>query len=75
MNRELLDRAIVCKPCTAMGTILKSIIPSKQYQAYKPCIGSNQEIQIDFARPVNKEKDLEIFILTCLPLYSPIPPL
>ena len=35
MNRDLLVRAIECKPCTAIGKNLKSIIPAKQFQAHK----------------------------------------
>ena len=38
MNRDLLVRAIECKPCTAIGKNLKSIIPAKKFQAHKPCL-------------------------------------
>ena len=53
MNRDLLVRAIECKPCTAVGKNLKSMITAKQFQAHKPCIVTNQVIQIDFAGPIN----------------------
>ena len=62
MNRDLWLRLKECKPCTAIGKNLKSIIPAKQFQARKPCIVPNQEIQIDFAGPINNEKDHEIYI-------------
>ena len=64
MNRDLLVRAIECKPCTAIGKNLKPTISAKQFQAHKPCI--NQEIQIDFAGPIINEKKNEIYILTCI---------
>ena len=48
----------------AIGENLKSAIPVKQFQFDKTCIVSNQEIQIDFAGPINNEKEHEIFILT-----------
>ena len=65
MKRDLLVRAIECKPCTAIGKNLKSIIPKKQFQAHKPCLVPNQETQIDFAGPINNSRDHEIYILTC----------
>ena len=73
MNKDLFVRAIECKPCIAIGRNLKSIIPIKQYQAHKPCIVRNQEIQIDFARPINNKKDHEICVLTCIDRFSNYP--
>ena len=48
----------------AIGENLKSFIPAKQYQFDKTSIVSNHEIQIDFAGPINNEKEHELFILT-----------
>ena len=73
MNRDLLVRATECKPCTAIGKNLKSIILAKQFQAHKPCTVPNQPIQIDFAGPINNEKGHEIFILTCNDIFSKYP--
>ena len=73
MNRDLLVRAIECKSCTAIGKNLKSIIPAKQFQAHKACIVPNYEIQIDFAGPINNEKDQEKYILTCIDRFSKYP--
>ena len=64
MNRDLLVKAIECKSCTAIGKNLKSVIPAKQFKAPTPCKVPNQEIQIDFAGPINNEKEHEIYILT-----------
>ena len=55
MNRDLLVKAIECKFCTVIGKNLKYAIPAKQFKAHTPCIVPNQEIQIDFAGPINKE--------------------
>ena len=73
MNCDLLVRAIECKSCTAIGKNLKSIIPAKQYQAHRPCIVPNQEIQVDIAGPINNEEDHEIYILTCIDRFSKYP--
>ena len=73
MNLDHLVRAIECKPCTAIGKNLKSMFRARQFQAHKPCIVPNQEIQIDFAGPLNNEKDHEIYILTCIDTFSKYP--
>ena len=73
MNRDLLVKAIECKSCTAIGKNLKSVIPAKQFKAHTPCIVPNQEIQIDFAGPINNEKEHEMYILTCIDRSSKYP--
>ena len=73
MNRDLLVKAIECKSCTTIGKNLKSVIPAKQFKAHTPCIVPNQEIQIDFAGPINNEKEHEIYILTCIDRFSKYP--
>ena len=70
MNRDLLVKSIECKSCTIIGKNLKSVIPAKQFKAHTPCIVPNQEIQIDFAGPINNEKEHEIYILTCIDRFS-----
>ena len=73
MNRDLLFQAIDCKVCTAIGKNLKSIIPAKQFQAHKPRMVPNQELQIDSAGPINNEKDHETYILTRIDRFSKNP--
>ena len=73
INRDWLVKAIECKSCTAIGKNLKSVIPAKQFKAHTPCIVPNQEIQIDFAGPINNEKEHEIYILTCIDRFSKYP--
>ena len=73
MNRNLLVRSIECKPCTAIGKILKPNIHTKQFQAHKPCIVANQEIQLGFAGPIINEKEHEIYILICIDRFSKYP--
>ena len=48
MNRELIVKATECKPCTAIGKNLKSVITATQFGPHIPCVEPNQENQIDF---------------------------
>ena len=48
MKREIIVKATECKPSTAIGKNLKSVIPAKQFKALIPCVEQNQEFQIDF---------------------------
>ena len=73
MNCDLLVQAIECKSRTAIGKKLKFGFPAKQFQAHKICIVQNQEIQIDFAGPINNEKDHEFYILKCIDRFSKCP--
>ena len=73
MNRDHLVRALQCKSCTAIGKKLKWTIPAKQYQAHKPRIIPNQEIQIDFAGLIYNEKGHENCILTRSDRFSKYP--
>ena len=66
MNRDRFVRSIDCKSSTAFGKNLKSVIPAIQYQSNKPRRLPNQEIQTDFAGPMNNEKKHEIHLLTCI---------
>ena len=59
MNRGLIVKSTECKPCTAIGKNLKSVIPAKQFQPHIPCAEPNQEIQIDFGEPIVDEKENE----------------
>ena len=44
MHRELIVKATECKPCTAIGKNLESVIPAKQITPHIPCVEPNQEI-------------------------------
>ena len=73
INRDLLVKAIECKSCTAICKNLKSVIPAKHFKAHTPCIVPNQKIQIEFAGPINNEKEHKINIWTCIDRLSKYP--
>ena len=73
MNRELIVKATDCKPCTAIGKNLKSVIPAKQFHPHVPCVEPNQEIQIDFGGPIFDEKGNKIYFLAAIDRFSKYP--
>ena len=73
MHRELIVKATECKPCTAIGKNLKSVIPAKQFTPHVPCVEPNQEIQIDFGGPIFDEKNTEVYFLAAIDRFSKYP--
>ena len=66
MNCELIVEATECKLCTAIGKNLKSVIPAKQFRPHVQCAEPNQDIQIDFGRPIFDEKCNEEYFLAAI---------
>ena len=73
MHRELIVKATECKPRTAIGKNLKSVIPAKQFTPHVPCVEPNQEIQIDFGGPIFDEKNTEVYFLAAIDRFSKYP--
>ena len=74
LNREIIVKETECKPCTAIGKNLKSVIPAKQFkphvEPFIPCVEPNQEMQIDFGGPIFDEKGNEIYFLAAIDRFS-----
>ena len=70
MHREILAKTSDCVQCTDIGKNLKTVIPKSKWHPHKLCQEPNEEIQIDFGGPILNEKDLKIYILTCICRYS-----
>ena len=73
IHRELIAKATECKPCTVIGKNLKSFIPAKQFDPHIPCVEPNQEIQIEFGRPIFDEKGNEVYFLAAIDRFSNYP--
>ena len=73
MNRELIVKATECKPWTAIGENLKSVIPAKQFRPHIPCVEQNQEIQNDFGEPTFDERGNEVYFLAAIDRFSKYP--
>ena len=70
MHREILAKTSDCVPCTDIGKNLKTVILISKWHPHKLCQQPNEEIQIDFGRPISNGKDKEIYFLTCIDRYS-----
>ena len=73
MHREILAKTSDCVPCTEIGKNIKAIIPKSKWHPHKFCREPNEEIQIEFGGPILKEKDKEIYFLTCIDRHSKYP--
>ena len=73
MHREILNKAAQCKPCTDIGKNLKPVFSVSKWQPLLNCSEPNEEIQIDFGRPITNEKDQNIHFLTCFDRFSKYP--
>ena len=72
-HREILDKAAQCKPCTDIRKNLKPVVPASKWKPLLNCSEPNEEIQIDFGRPITKEKDQDIHFLACIGRFSNYP--
>ena len=75
INRDLINKAKTCRPCTEFGKNLKSMIPKTKWSPMKPCVEPNEEIQIDFGGPIVDGQGREIFFLACIDRFSKFPSL
>ena len=48
-------------------------IPFNKWPPLKLCKVQNEEIQIDFSEPIYKEKNQEVYFLSCIDRFSKFP--
>ena len=73
IHRTIKLRAENCKQCTDQGKNLKPIIPKTNLGKLPKLLEPNQEIQLDFARPLPNESNNEIYILVAIDRFSRYP--
>ena len=73
MQREILNKAAQCKPCTDIGRSLKPVVPASKWKPLQTCKEPNEEIEIDFGGPITNEKDRDIYFLACIDRFSKFP--
>ena len=75
IHHDMLAKASECKACTEIGKNLKPVIPRSKWSPLPNCIGPNDELQVDFVRPIINEKGIEQYFLTGIYRYSKNPTL
>ena len=75
INRDLINKAKTCRPCSEFGKNLKSMIPKTKWSPMKPCVEPNEEIQIDFGGPKVDGQGRERYFLACIDRFSKFPSL
>ena len=75
INRDLINKAKKCRPCTEFGKNLKSIISKTKWSPMKPCVEPNEEIQINFGGPIVVGQGRKIYFLACIERFSKFPSL
>ena len=73
MQREILNKAAQCKPCTDIGKNLKQVVPASKWKPLFNCSEPNEELQIVFGGPITNEKDEDIHFLACIDRFSNYP--
>ena len=75
INRDLINKAKTCRPCTEFDKNLKSIIPKSHWAPLPPCSEPNEEIQLDFGGPIIDGQGREVYFLACIDRFSKFPTL
>ena len=75
INRDSINKAKTCRPCTEFVKNLKSIIPTSKWSPIIPCVQPNEEIQIDFGGPILEGQGREVYFLACMDQFSKFPSL
>ena len=66
MKPEIIVKTTECKPCTAIGKNLTSVILAKHFKTHLPCVEPNQEFPSDFGGPFFDEKGNEVNLFRIL---------
>ena len=75
INRDLLNKAKTCLPCTEFVKNLKSIIPKTKWSPIIPCVEPNEEIHTVFGGPILDGQGREVYFLACIDRFSNFPSL
>ena len=73
IHRTTKLRAENCKQCTDQGKNLKPLIAKSSIGNLPKLVEPNQEIQIDFAGPIQNEFNKDVYILVAIDRFSRFP--
>ena len=70
MHREIQEKAETCPSCRAAGKNITTQIPSTKKNNLEILTEPNQEIQLDFAGPIQSKTRSEVYILVAIDRFS-----
>ena len=73
INRQIYFHGINCTQCTQTGKIIKSIIPTTQISELPTLFEPNEELNLDFAGPLDSNWGNNKYILLCIDRFSKFP--
>ena len=73
INRQVYFHGINCYKCTSAGKNLKTVIPNSQTSELSPLLEPNEELNLDFAGPLDSYWGSNKYILLCIDKISKFP--
>ena len=73
INRQIYFHGINCTQCTQTGKNIKSIIPTTQISELPALFEPNEELNLDFAGPLDNNWGNNKYILLCIDRFSKFP--
>ena len=73
INRQIYFHGINCSECTSAGKNIKSVIPISQISELPPLSEPNEELNLDFAGPLDSYWGSNKYILLCIDRFSKFP--
>ena len=73
INRQIYFHGKNCSECTSAGKNLKTVIPKSQISELPPLSEPNEEVNLDFAGPLDSYWGSKKYILLCIDRFSKFP--
>ena len=73
MHKDIVNLAEECRECTRYGENAKHILPKNSSQPLPLLSQPGQEVQLDYAGPLEDYKGRKIYLLTAIDHYSKFP--
>ena len=73
INRQIYFHGINCSDCTSAGKNLKTVIPNSQISELPPLLEPNEELNLDFAGPLDSYWGSNKYILFYIDRFSKFP--
>ena len=70
LHREIRDKAENCPSCRAAGKNLKTQLPQSKINRLEILTEPGQEVQLDFAGPINCKSQRDVYILVAIDRFS-----